>query len=152
MLFCFIVKILVYLMQWLQYRSRSHLMSSKEKGWYWSMFLSDRSGAVLISMMAEGRDVDWELSKENIQPLRRGRDISALHQALTQLQDGDSSAINQQRQYGWWWLDTHCVFKAVFNWLLCSSGPLRLNCECMMEMIHLMFGIGKETIQWNPDI
>lgn len=51
-------------------------------------------------MMAEGGDVEWELSKENIQPLRRGRDISALHQALTQLQDGDSSAINQQRQYG----------------------------------------------------
>lgn len=64
------------------------------------MFLSDRYGEVLISMMAEGRDVEWELSKENIQPLRRGRDISALHQALTQLQDGDSSAINQQRQYG----------------------------------------------------
>lgn len=64
------------------------------------MFLSDRSGVVLISIMAEGIDVEWELSKENIQPLRRGRDISALHQALTQLQDGDSSAINQQRQYG----------------------------------------------------
>lgn len=63
------------------------------------MSLSDRSEAVLISTMAEGGDVEWELSKENIQPLRRGRDISALHQALTQLQDGDSSAINQQRQY-----------------------------------------------------
>ncbi|XP_070777122.1 mitotic checkpoint serine/threonine-protein kinase BUB1 beta [Enoplosus armatus] len=48
--------------------------------------------------MAEGGDVEWELSKENIQPLRRGRDISALHQALSQQQDGLSSAINQQRQ------------------------------------------------------
>ncbi|XP_068194421.1 mitotic checkpoint serine/threonine-protein kinase BUB1 beta [Antennarius striatus] len=47
--------------------------------------------------MAEGGDVEWELSKENIQPLRRGRDISALHQALQQ-QDGDNTAINQQRQ------------------------------------------------------
>ncbi|XP_029972930.1 mitotic checkpoint serine/threonine-protein kinase BUB1 beta [Salarias fasciatus] len=47
--------------------------------------------------MAEGGDVDWELSKENIQPLRRGRAISALHQALSQ-QDGPSSVINQQRQ------------------------------------------------------
>ena len=55
--------------------------------------------AVLISTMAEGGDVEWELSKENIQPLRRGRAISALHQALSQ-QDGVSSAINQQRQYG----------------------------------------------------
>lgn len=63
------------------------------------MCLSDRSERVLISMMAEA-DVEWELSKENIQPLRRGRDISALHQALTHLQDGDSSAVNQQRQYG----------------------------------------------------
>ncbi|XP_069008090.1 mitotic checkpoint serine/threonine-protein kinase BUB1 beta [Embiotoca jacksoni] len=48
--------------------------------------------------MAEGGDVEWELSKENIQPLRRGRDISALHQALSQQQDGPTSAINQQRQ------------------------------------------------------
>ncbi|XP_029349439.1 mitotic checkpoint serine/threonine-protein kinase BUB1 beta isoform X2 [Echeneis naucrates] len=48
--------------------------------------------------MAEGGDVEWELSKENIQPLRRGRAISALHQALTQQQDGLSSVINQQRQ------------------------------------------------------
>uniref|UniRef100_A0A3P8RJQ7 BUB1 mitotic checkpoint serine/threonine kinase Bb n=1 Tax=Amphiprion percula TaxID=161767 RepID=A0A3P8RJQ7_AMPPE len=47
--------------------------------------------------MAEGGDVEWELSKENIQPLRRGRAISALHQALSQ-QDGPTSAINQQRQ------------------------------------------------------
>ncbi|XP_005742852.1 mitotic checkpoint serine/threonine-protein kinase BUB1 beta isoform X2 [Pundamilia nyererei] len=48
--------------------------------------------------MAEGGDVEWELSKENIQPLRRGRAISALHQALSQQQDGPTSAINQQRQ------------------------------------------------------
>lgn len=50
--------------------------------------------------MAEGGEVEWELSKENIQPLRRGRAISVLHQALSQLQEGDNSAINQQRQYG----------------------------------------------------
>ncbi|KAM4624751.1 mitotic checkpoint serine/threonine-protein kinase BUB1 beta [Polymixia lowei] len=49
-------------------------------------------------MMAEGGDAEWELSKENIQPLRRGRDISALHQALSQQQEGLSSAINQQKQ------------------------------------------------------
>lgn len=55
---------------------------------------------VQVSTMAEGGDVEWELSKENIQPLRRGRAISALHQALSQQQDGLSSAINQQRQYG----------------------------------------------------
>ncbi|XP_037342710.2 mitotic checkpoint serine/threonine-protein kinase BUB1 beta [Pungitius pungitius] len=48
--------------------------------------------------MAEGGDVEWELSKENIQPLRRGRDASALHQALSQQQDGLSSAVHHQRQ------------------------------------------------------
>ncbi|KAM3594692.1 uncharacterized protein V6R79_012313 [Siganus canaliculatus] len=48
--------------------------------------------------MAEGGDADWELSKENIQPLRRGRAISALHQGLSLQQDGISTAINQQRQ------------------------------------------------------
>lgn len=47
--------------------------------------------------MAEG-EVEWELCKENIQPLRRGRDISALHQALSQQQDGTTSALNQQKQ------------------------------------------------------
>ncbi|XP_029981883.1 mitotic checkpoint serine/threonine-protein kinase BUB1 beta [Sphaeramia orbicularis] len=48
--------------------------------------------------MAEGGDVEWELCKENIQPLRRGRHISALQEALSQQQEGDNSAINQQRQ------------------------------------------------------
>lgn len=62
------------------------------------MCLSDRSRVFSIFTMAEGGDVEWELSKENIQPLRRGRDIFALHQALAQQQDGDNSAINQQRQ------------------------------------------------------
>ncbi|KAF5893676.1 mitotic checkpoint serine/threonine-protein kinase BUB1 beta, partial [Clarias magur] len=47
--------------------------------------------------MAEG-EVEWELCKENIQPLRRGRAISALHQALAQQQEGTTSAINQQKQ------------------------------------------------------
>lgn len=48
--------------------------------------------------MAEGGDVEWELCKENIQPLRRGRDISALQEALTHHQDGFNSAIIHQRQ------------------------------------------------------
>ncbi|KAM9786741.1 mitotic checkpoint serine/threonine-protein kinase BUB1 beta [Syngnathus typhle] len=48
--------------------------------------------------MAEGEDVDWELCKENIQPLRRGRNMSALLQALSQSKDGPSPAILQQRQ------------------------------------------------------
>ncbi|XP_066539870.1 mitotic checkpoint serine/threonine-protein kinase BUB1 beta [Hoplias malabaricus] len=46
--------------------------------------------------MAEA-EAEWELCKENIQPLRRGRDISALHQALQQ-QEGPISALNQQKQ------------------------------------------------------
>ncbi|MCJ8737040.1 hypothetical protein PDJAM_G00019180 [Pangasius djambal] len=49
--------------------------------------------------MAEGEgEVEWELCKENIQPLRRGRAISALHQALSQQQEGTTGAINQQKQ------------------------------------------------------
>ncbi|XP_062863748.1 mitotic checkpoint serine/threonine-protein kinase BUB1 beta [Trichomycterus rosablanca] len=43
-------------------------------------------------------EADWELCKENIQPLRRGRAISALHQALSQQQEGSNSVINQQKQ------------------------------------------------------
>ncbi|XP_061553071.1 mitotic checkpoint serine/threonine-protein kinase BUB1 beta [Phycodurus eques] len=48
--------------------------------------------------MAEGEDVEWELCKENIQPLRRGRNMSALLQALNQNKDGLSPAILQQKQ------------------------------------------------------
>ncbi|XP_076834117.1 mitotic checkpoint serine/threonine-protein kinase BUB1 beta [Brachyhypopomus gauderio] len=46
--------------------------------------------------MADG-DAEWELCKENIQPLRRGRTIAVLQQALCQ-QDGPSTALNQQKQ------------------------------------------------------
>ncbi|XP_064182060.1 mitotic checkpoint serine/threonine-protein kinase BUB1 beta isoform X1 [Anguilla rostrata] len=48
--------------------------------------------------MAEG-EAEWELCKENIQPLRQGRAISALHQALSQQQEGSNyTAIQQTRQ------------------------------------------------------
>ncbi|MGH0160747.1 UNVERIFIED_CONTAM: hypothetical protein FKN15_049401 [Acipenser sinensis] len=46
--------------------------------------------------MAEGGD-EWELCKENVQPLKQGRAISTLQEALTQ--EGTSHiAIDQQRQ------------------------------------------------------
>ncbi|CDQ68608.1 mitotic checkpoint serine/threonine-protein kinase BUB1 beta [Oncorhynchus mykiss] len=48
--------------------------------------------------MAEGGEADWELCKENIQPLKKGRAISVLHQALSQQQEGSSSATNQHKQ------------------------------------------------------
>ncbi|KAM6961310.1 mitotic checkpoint serine/threonine-protein kinase BUB1 beta [Aplochiton taeniatus] len=48
--------------------------------------------------MAEGGDAEWELCKENIQPLKRGRAISALHQALSQQQEGLGTATLQQKQ------------------------------------------------------
>ncbi|XP_023658060.1 mitotic checkpoint serine/threonine-protein kinase BUB1 beta [Paramormyrops kingsleyae] len=47
--------------------------------------------------MAEG-EAEWELCKENIQPLRRGRAISALHQALSQQDGAGYAAIQQQKQ------------------------------------------------------
>lgn len=43
-------------------------------------------------------DAEWELCKENIQPLRHGRTISALHQALCQQQEGNNTALNQKKQ------------------------------------------------------
>ncbi|XP_061699689.1 mitotic checkpoint serine/threonine-protein kinase BUB1 beta [Syngnathoides biaculeatus] len=48
--------------------------------------------------MAEEKEVEWELCKENIQPLKRGRNMSALLQALSHNKDGLSPAILQQRQ------------------------------------------------------
>ncbi|KAJ8399141.1 hypothetical protein AAFF_G00415200 [Aldrovandia affinis] len=48
--------------------------------------------------MAEG-EAAWELCKENIQPLRQGRAISALHQALSQQEEGSSyTAVQQHKQ------------------------------------------------------
>uniref|UniRef100_A0AAY5K935 BUB1 N-terminal domain-containing protein n=1 Tax=Esox lucius TaxID=8010 RepID=A0AAY5K935_ESOLU len=44
--------------------------------------------------MAEGGEAEWELSKENIQPLKKGRAISALQEALSQQQEGSSSIHN----------------------------------------------------------
>ncbi|KAI7804348.1 mitotic checkpoint serine/threonine-protein kinase BUB1 beta [Triplophysa rosa] len=43
-------------------------------------------------------DAEWELCKENIQPLRHGRTISALHQALCQQHEGNNAALNQKKQ------------------------------------------------------
>ncbi|MBN3282223.1 BUB1B kinase, partial [Polyodon spathula] len=46
--------------------------------------------------MAEGGD-EWELCKENVQPLKQGRTISTLQEALTQ-EGTNHIAIEQQRQ------------------------------------------------------
>lgn len=43
-------------------------------------------------------DAEWEYSKENIQPLRQGRSVSALHQALCQQQEGNHTALNLKKQ------------------------------------------------------
>jgi len=45
----------------------------------------------------------------------------------------------------------HTRFPSSFSldgifWLFVSPGPLSLNCECMTEMIHLMFGIGMSNM------
>ncbi|KAJ8341428.1 hypothetical protein SKAU_G00337190 [Synaphobranchus kaupii] len=69
---------------------------------YWKLLLYILTLTQLCStsgsIMAEG-EAEWELSKENIQPLRQGRAISALHQALSQQQEGSSyTAIQQTTQ------------------------------------------------------
>uniref|UniRef100_A0A673LV45 Mitotic checkpoint serine/threonine-protein kinase BUB1 beta-like n=1 Tax=Sinocyclocheilus rhinocerous TaxID=307959 RepID=A0A673LV45_9TELE len=43
-------------------------------------------------------DAEWELCKENIQPLRQGRSVSALQQALCQQQEGNHTALHQKTQ------------------------------------------------------
>ncbi|XP_063080042.1 mitotic checkpoint serine/threonine-protein kinase BUB1 beta [Engraulis encrasicolus] len=48
--------------------------------------------------MAEA-EVEWELCKENIQPLRRGRDISALTEALSMKQEGSSTIAQRQQAF-----------------------------------------------------
>ncbi|KAM9777577.1 mitotic checkpoint serine/threonine-protein kinase BUB1 beta [Neosynchiropus ocellatus] len=46
----------------------------------------------------EEASVEWELCKENIQPLRQGRSMAALQLALAQQQEGVSTAVDQQRK------------------------------------------------------
>uniref|UniRef100_A0A672K5Z4 BUB1 mitotic checkpoint serine/threonine kinase Bb n=1 Tax=Sinocyclocheilus grahami TaxID=75366 RepID=A0A672K5Z4_SINGR len=43
-------------------------------------------------------DAEWELCKENIQPLRQGRSVSALQHALCQQQEGNHTALHQKTQ------------------------------------------------------
>ncbi|KAM5129878.1 mitotic checkpoint serine/threonine-protein kinase BUB1 beta [Mantella aurantiaca] len=47
--------------------------------------------------MAQAGD-EWELSKENVQPLRQGRAMSTLQEVLTQQESAHHNAIQQQKQ------------------------------------------------------
>ncbi len=46
-----------------------------------------------------GDNYEWELSKENIQPLKHGRNISSLLTALTVGEDHAKHQRNEQRKY-----------------------------------------------------
>uniref|UniRef100_A0A674JG77 BUB1 mitotic checkpoint serine/threonine kinase B n=1 Tax=Terrapene triunguis TaxID=2587831 RepID=A0A674JG77_9SAUR len=43
---------------------------------------------------------EWELSKENVQPLRQGRIMSTLQEVLSQQETSSHTAIQQQKQEG----------------------------------------------------
>ncbi|XP_053553881.1 mitotic checkpoint serine/threonine-protein kinase BUB1 beta [Bombina bombina] len=47
--------------------------------------------------MAEA-GAEWELSKENVQPLRRGRQMSTLQEVLSQQESSSQTSIQQQKQ------------------------------------------------------
>ncbi|XP_063803580.1 mitotic checkpoint serine/threonine-protein kinase BUB1 beta isoform X2 [Pseudophryne corroboree] len=47
--------------------------------------------------MAEAAD-EWELSKENVQPLRQGRDMSTLQEVLSQQESTIHNAVQQKKQ------------------------------------------------------
>ncbi|XP_027293092.1 mitotic checkpoint serine/threonine-protein kinase BUB1 beta-like [Cricetulus griseus] len=49
------------------------------------------------AMSLEGDE--WELSKENVQPLRHGRIMSALQGALAQQESACNTALQQQKRY-----------------------------------------------------
>ncbi|KAI8486895.1 protein kinase [Branchiostoma belcheri] len=76
----------------------------------------------------EPTENSWELSKENVQPLRQGRKIANLTAALQPVngQDGGLSRVQQEKQYG----------------QNSSSQPSRLNSGCTQGMIRLVSGIG----------
>ncbi|XP_075700048.1 mitotic checkpoint serine/threonine-protein kinase BUB1 beta-like isoform X1 [Rhinoderma darwinii] len=50
-----------------------------------------------VQSMAQDGD-EWELSKENVQPLRHGRDMSTLQEVLSQQVHANHNAILQRKQ------------------------------------------------------
>lgn len=53
------------------------------------------------AMSLEGDE--WELSKENVQPLRQGRIMSTLQGALAQQESASNATLQQQKRYVEWW-------------------------------------------------
>lgn len=45
---------------------------------------------------------EWELSKENVQPLRQGRIMSTLQGALAQQESACNTTFQQQKRYVGW--------------------------------------------------
>lgn len=45
---------------------------------------------------------EWELSKENVQPLRQGRIMSTLQGALAQQESACNTTLQQQKRYVEW--------------------------------------------------
>lgn len=56
------------------------------------------------TMSLEGDE--WELSKENVQPLRQGRIMSTLQGALAQQESACNTTLQQQKRCVEWWGST----------------------------------------------
>ncbi|KAL0969192.1 hypothetical protein UPYG_G00223690 [Umbra pygmaea] len=79
-------------------KDHSYIENLEKKGIIFTFNVFDSIDQTGTNTMAEGGEVEWELCKENIQPLKKGRDISALREALSHQQEGSSSHINQHKQ------------------------------------------------------
>lgn len=59
-----------------------------------------------ISLHSEAMSLEgdeWELSKENVQPLRQGRIMSTLQGALAQQESASNTTLQQQKRCVEWW-------------------------------------------------
>uniref|UniRef100_A0A452UA49 Uncharacterized protein n=1 Tax=Ursus maritimus TaxID=29073 RepID=A0A452UA49_URSMA len=63
--------------------------------------MKKEGGALSEAMSLEGDE--WELSKENVQPLRQGRIMSTLQGALAQQESASNATLQQQKRYVEWW-------------------------------------------------
>lgn len=87
---------------------------------------------------------EWELSKENVQPLRQGRKVASLTSAL-QHTPADLQQIKEQREYGDLFLNLRLIYSvnpalslSLTLLLFLSAAQTVMMCECHSVTLTLI--------------
>jgi len=76
--------------------------------------------------MSQDCSDEWELSKENVQPLRQGRIMSTLQEALAQQETSTHTAVQLKKQWAMLWhlLSPYLPASSVFFYVLFNCTNL----------------------------